>query len=115
MTDQDIWTAEGLLWTGGTDAYRNRMGRTCMMAFPGPGILQGEEILDALADAPRWSEVAMAGRHLAQSDGLIVLGYTARAQRDGDAPYSALCSSTWIDTPAGWRIVQHQQSPVTPA
>jgi len=113
MSDHEIWTIEELLWTGGTDAYRRRMSPLCLMVFPGVGILKGEEILDALAHAPRWSEVRMEGRTLIEADGLISLAYTAHAQRDGDAPYHAFCGSTWRDTPEGWRVFQHQQTPAT--
>lgn len=112
MSDSEIWTIEEILWTGGTDAYRRRMAPLCMMVFPGIGVLKGDEVLDALADAPRWSEVVMEGRTLIETDGLTVLAYTATAQRDGDSPYSAYCSSTWRETPDGWRIVQHQQTPL---
>lgn len=110
MIDPDIWKVEEVLWTGGTDAYRRRMAPLCLMAFPGVGVLKGEEILSALADAPRWSEVRMDGRTMIETDGLLVLAYEAHAQRDGDSPYTATCTSTWRETPDGWRIVQHQQS-----
>ncbi|EAQ05110.1 hypothetical protein OB2597_07490 [Pseudooceanicola batsensis HTCC2597] len=112
MPEPDIWETEKLLWTGGTDAYRRRLGASCLMAFPGMGILQGEEILDAIADAPRWSEVDFVGKRVIETNGLTVLAYRAHALRDGDAPYDALCSSTWQHTAEGWRIVQHQQSPL---
>ncbi|MGI3168834.1 DUF4440 domain-containing protein [Pseudooceanicola sp. C21-150M6] len=113
MTEpDDVWTVEELLWTGGTDAYRARMAPLCMMAFPGPGILRGTDILDALAAAPRWTRVDMTGRQMAETDDLRVLAYRAHALRDGDAPYDALCSSTWTRTAEGWRIIQHQQSPL---
>jgi len=111
MAEQsDIWTIEELLWTGGTDAFRARMAPTCLMAFPGLGTLQGEEILDSLKDAPRWQHVRMDARHLAETDGLAVLSYRATAIREGDQAYHALCMSTWKNTTGGWRLVQHQQS-----
>ncbi|WP_375691574.1 nuclear transport factor 2 family protein [Pseudooceanicola sp. LIPI14-2-Ac024] len=110
--DDDIWTAEELLWTGGTDAFRNRLAPACLMAFPGIGALEGEAILDSLKDAPRWQTVEMAGRHRVETDGIAVLAYTATGLRDGDAPYTALCTSTWVSTPDGWRLAQHQQAPL---
>ncbi|WP_160382068.1 nuclear transport factor 2 family protein [Pseudooceanicola pacificus] len=113
MTDDTkLWDIEELLWTGGTDALRNRLAPACLMSFPGTGVLEGEAILDSLKDAPRWQQVAMDSRHLARTDGLAVLCYTASALRDGDAPYRAMCSSTWARTGDGWRLVQHQQTPL---
>ena len=108
----DIWKVEELLWTGGTDAFERRLGPICTMAFPGAGILDRDDILPTLSLAPRWSHVDMRKRHQAETNGTIVLAYHAHALREGDAPYDALCSSTWVDTADGWRIVQHQQSPL---
>ncbi|MGR3453250.1 nuclear transport factor 2 family protein [Pseudooceanicola sp.] len=110
--EDDIWTIEELLWTGGTDAFRNRLAPACLMAFPAIGALEGEEILDSLKDAPRWQSVEMTGRHRVETDGLAVLCYHAKGQREGDAPYEAICTSTWVNGSGGWRLVQHQQSPI---
>ncbi|GGH52498.1 DUF4440 domain-containing protein [Frigidibacter albus] len=107
-----IWTLEAALWTGGLPEYRKSMDPSCMMVLPGPGILQGEAILASLEAAPRWREVDMAGRHLAETDGLCVLGYVATANREGAAPYRAACSSAWVRRESGWKIVQHQQTPL---
>jgi hypothetical protein len=111
-TGPEIWKAEEVMWTGGTDAFQRRMGPVCVMTFPGIGVLERDEILPTLAVAPRWSHIDMKEKHLAETDGMIVLGYRAYAIRDGDAPYNAFCSSTWISTPEGWRIVQHQHTPI---
>ncbi|WP_088624608.1 nuclear transport factor 2 family protein [Oceanicola sp. 22II-s10i] len=108
----DIWQIEELLWTGGTDAFRRRMADGCLMAFPGIGTLQGEQILESLKEAPRWQSVEMEGRHVSETDGLTVLSYRARAVREGDPVCEALCTSTWIWRDGGWLLVQHQQSPV---
>ena len=116
MTDEDdIWTIEDLLWTGGTDAFRNRLSPACLMAFPGIGVLQGEQIMDSLKQAPRWQSVSMEGRHKAETDGVAVLGYVATGLRDGDAPYHAQCTSTWVRSAQGWRLVQHQHTPLQTA
>ncbi|MGR3320684.1 MAG: nuclear transport factor 2 family protein [Pseudooceanicola sp.] len=111
MTAQeDIWQVEEILWTGGTDAFRKRLDRECLMAFPGVGVLEGDEILDSLKDAPRWQSVEMDDRHSTGDEDVIVLSYRAVAIRDGDAPYNALCTSTWRRTAKGWRLLQHQHS-----
>ena len=111
----DIWSIEELLWTGGTDAFRNRMAPACLMAFPGIGVLEGDAVLDSLKDAPRWQSVEMAGRHRVETDGVTVLSYRATGMRDGDAPYTALCTSTWPRGRDGWRLGQHQQAADAPA
>ena len=112
MSVADIWEAEELLWTGGTDAFRNRMAEGCLMVFPGMGVLKWDAVLDALSAAPRWSQVAMTERHEEASDGVTVLAYRARGLRDGDEPYDAYCSSTWVQVGGQWRIAQHHQTPL---
>lgn len=109
-TTDDIWQIEELLWTGGTDVFRTRLAPTCLMAFPGIGMLEGDEIFESLKDAPRWTSVEMTGRHRLETDGLTVVGYTATGRREGEDPYHALCTSTWLNAAGGWRLVQHQQS-----
>ncbi len=112
MADEDdIWRIEELLWTGATDAFERRMADGCLMAFPGIGALAGEEIVESLKDVPRWQSVRMETRRCVETDGITVLSYIATGLRDGDPPYRALCTSTWRQTPQGWRLVQHQQSP----
>ena len=107
-----IWTLETALWTGGLPEYRKSLDPSCIAVLPGPGILQGEAILAALEAAPRWREVDMAGRHLAETDALCVLGYIATASREGAAPWRAACSSTWARRDNEWKIVRHQQTPL---
>ncbi|WP_376089685.1 DUF4440 domain-containing protein [Roseomonas sp. CCTCC AB2023176] len=107
-----MWRAEEALWTGGPDAYAQSMDPVAVKAFPGAGILDGPAIAEAIAAAPRWASVTMAGRVLARpAKGLVVLGYTAEGRRDGAAPYRAACTSTWREGLDGWRLVQHAQPP----
>ena len=113
MTDRyDIWETEERLWTGGVEVYRTHMAPGCLMAFPGIGLIQGEAIIASLQDAPRWREVSFEGSHKAESDEVIVLGYTATGQRDDQPAYRAVCTSTWCLMTEGWRLVQHHQSPL---
>lgn len=86
----------------------------CIMAFPPPtGLLAGAAIGKSLAAAPRWASNAMAERQVAHpAPGLAVLGYQACGLREGAAPYRAFCTSCYRATAAGWRLVQHQQTPI---
>ncbi|WP_109468162.1 nuclear transport factor 2 family protein [Albibacillus kandeliae] len=111
-TQDDIWTAEEQLWTGTADMMKDRIAPTCLMAFPGEGLLQSAAIAAAIEDSVRWENVLMKGRFKAETDGTIVLGYTATGYRDGRPPYHALCTSTWRQTAHGWQMIQHQQTPI---
>jgi hypothetical protein len=108
---QEIWKMEERLWLEGGPAFAALLHRDCLMAFAPTGLIQGEAIRKGLDDFPRWSSALMTGRVMTRPAGPVrVLGYRVRAQRDGDEPYVALCSSTWLETPRGWRLVQHQHS-----
>ena len=83
------------------------------MLLPAPAGLMGRaDSLQAIAQAPRWTEAAFSGTQTLQpADGLVLLVYAVEARRDGQAPYRAWCSSTYLRTPAGWRLLLHQQTP----
>lgn len=113
-TDEDLWSLEERLWTSGVEQYERTLDPECVMAFPPPtGIMVGRGIFESLKGAPRWSSVTMAERHVARpSSDVGILAYRARGVRDGAPAYEAYCSSTYRRTPGGWRLVQHQQTPL---
>lgn len=113
MTDDDAWRMEERFWTGGTGQYREALDPRCVMAFPAPaGIIAGADIVRSLANAPRWSSVDMADKHLERLGAdLMVLAYKAHGRREGAAAYEAYCTSTYRRDADRWRLVQHQQTP----
>ena len=45
-------------------------------------------------------------------EGLIVIGYTVDAEKDGGEKYAAHCTSTYRRLEHEvWKVVQHQQTP----
>ena len=116
MTKEDeLWSIEEQLWTGGQDQYERTLDPKCVMAFPPPaGILAGARIVESLKGAPRWSSVTMSERHLARpTPDVSVLAYRARGERSGaSAAYDAYCTSTYRREAGGWRLLQHQQTPL---
>ncbi|WP_179209233.1 MULTISPECIES: DUF4440 domain-containing protein [Haematobacter] len=111
MPANGIWEQEESLWIGGRLAYMNHMAPGCLMAFPESGLVQNDAILEAVDSAPRWRSVNMTGRRLTESDSVVVLGYVASAERGGSS-YRAICTSVYRRDPEGWRLVQHQQTPL---
>ena len=105
----DRWADEEAWWTLGTAEARRRAHPSCVMAFA-HGVLQGEAIFAALDAAPRWQEVVMTDRRVVEGEDAVVLAYRARARRNGEAPYEAFCTSTWVRQNDGWRLIQHQQT-----
>ncbi len=109
----ELWTTEHRLWLDGAGAYGELMAPRCVMAFGPMGILEDDAIVESLRGAPRWTQVEMADQVLAQpTPDVAVLAYRAQARRDGAEPYAALCTSTYLRIGEGWRIAQHQQTPL---
>ena len=114
MDAEDIWDIEAGFWLDGPRFYRDHMFPGAHMTFPDPvGILRGEAILDGLKDAPRWEAVDMEEKTDLRVGDTLVLSYRATARRDGDRPYAALCSSTYVVQHQSWKLISHQQTPLT--
>ena len=115
MQTHELWSIEERLWTDGAKFYDNHVSGACMMAFPRPiGLLQGSAVFEVAENAPRWNAVHMRDREQKiVSASVRVLGYRARGERDGAAPYECYCTSTYHDDGNGWRLVRHQQTPIT--
>jgi Domain of unknown function (DUF4440) len=114
VADDTFWKMEERLWTGGVAAYEERLDADCIMAFPPPaGLMKREAIFASISKARRWTAVEMTGRHTSHPrDSVAVLGYRARARR-GEETYEAVCTSVYVLRDGGWRMVQHQQTPLT--
>lgn len=113
MEDDRIWEFERSLWLGDADQYHALIDDACVMVVPThPFILTGEAAADAVSATPRWSEVDFDNTSVARpQEGLIVIGYRARASRDEEV-YEAYCTSTLRRLSHDeWRVVQHQQTP----
>ena len=113
MEDKRIWEFERELWLGGGDVYRKNVAEDCVMALPAePFLYDHEAAIEAVEKTPRWNEVEFADRRVTRpEEGLIVIGYRAKAKGD-DKTYHALCTSTLRRLGHDdWVVVQHQQTP----
>ena len=114
MDDERIWAFEHSLWTATPEHYRESIDDECLMVLPEPPyVMSGQQAVDAVSDTPRWSKVELSERRVARpQEGLIVIAYSARAEREGNTPYEAHCTTTFRRLgPEEWRVVQHQQTP----
>lgn len=113
MDDDRILALERRLWQEGASAYDALLDDGALMAFPQIGTMRAAAVRASIQEAPRWDSVAFADVLVARpADAVVVIGYRAEAARAGAAPYRCLCTSTYHLTEEGWRIVQHQQSPI---
>lgn len=78
-----------------------------------PFILTGQQAIDAVAATPRWSRIELSERQVARpQEGIIVIAYKARGEREGVPSYEAHCTSTYRRLAhEEWRVIQHQQTP----
>ncbi|MCI0753097.1 nuclear transport factor 2 family protein [Teichococcus vastitatis] len=114
MEDERIWPLEESLWTADPQHYRELIDDECLMVLPEPPfVLGGEQAVAAVSDTPRWSKVEFSAQQVRRpQEGLIVIAYKARAEREGHEPYEAHCTTTFRRLgPEEWRVIQHQQTP----
>lgn len=114
MTFESLWDTERRFWLDGPDFYDKTMLPHARMVFPLPvGILHGGAIVAGLRQGPRWQSVDMQERSETASGDTVVLAYRATGTRQGAGPYAALCSSTYVKLADGWKLLFHQQTPMT--
>ena len=114
MDDGRIWGSEEGLWVGSAENYRQTIDDECLMVLPEPPyVMSGAQAIEAVVSTPRWSKVEITHKQVARPhEGLIVIAYSAKAHKDGKAPYEAHCTTTYRMIEHGtWRVVQHQQTP----
>ena len=114
MDDDRVWAFEKDLWLGGGDVYRTGIDPEARMALPEPPfIFAGQNAIGAVEATPRWSNVAFEDGTIARPQhGLIVVAYTAHAQRHGHDAYVAHCTTTYrLNEDHAWKVIQHQQTP----
>jgi len=107
------WALEENFWLEGPDFYRAHLAADAEMWFPDrPGPLKGQQILDALENAPRWEGVVFDHQTLDVTDDRITLRYHATARRDGQIDYTAHCTTTYMREPDGLKLLEHHQRAV---
>jgi hypothetical protein len=118
MDDARVWGSEEGLWTGDADNYRRTIHEECLMVLPSkPFVVTGKQAADAVSGTPRWTKAALTDRRVSRPrEGLIIVAYTARAERDGVQPYEAHCTTTYHRLEHDhWQVIQHQQTPAIAA
>lgn len=90
--------------------YGRHLSEDALMAFPF-GIMDRAESLAAIAAAQPWSRYDMQDARvlgLGRDSGVVV--YSVTAQREGQEPFTATVSSTFVRQDGEWRLAFHQQS-----
>ena len=113
MQDDRLWGFEQSLWLEGRENYREKVDPEVVMVLPRPPyVLAGEEAIAAVVATPVWDRAELTQRHVARpQEGMIVVAYRVRAEKDDYTSYEAWCSSVYRRLEHEiWRVVQHQQN-----
>lgn len=114
MDDDRLWGFEQSLWLEGEDNYREKVDAQVQMVLPMPPyVYSGEEAIAAVSATPIWDRADLTERRVSRpQEGLIVIAYRVRADKEGSNSYEAHCTSVIRRLEHEvWRVVQHQQTP----
>jgi hypothetical protein len=109
--EEEGWQALATAGEAGRNFYQTVLHDDAIMLFPGGLRLEGKtDILDSLA-AQSWQSFQIEEPQLLPlAEDVAVVIYKVEAQRDGDEPYAAVISSTYICRDGEWKLRLHQQS-----
>jgi hypothetical protein len=110
----DLLSIERELWTGGADSYLGNLDASCLIAFTQmAGVMTREQVADTVQAGPRWRVQEMDFEGLVQpTDDIAMLTYRVRSSR-GDEQYRARISSGYVRRNGDWKMMFHQQTPLT--
>jgi hypothetical protein len=111
VLERDGWNA--LCQRRGAEHFGDLMTADALMVLANGQVMDREEVVAALADAPAWASFQLADvRAVAVGDGGAALVYRATARRDADAPpFVAVMTSVYAKDGQQWRLVLYTQTP----
>lgn len=97
----------------GADFYGRLMTSDGVMVLAHGQVLDRQEVIDSLNDAPPWRSYRIADQRLIRlSENDVILVYTGQADREDEAAFVALMSSVYTRRDGAWRLALYQQTPV---
>lgn len=115
LTLSNLLEQERSFWLQGQSWYEEHLHPEAMMVFPEPtGFLLRGEIIEALADAPRWGSVEFSDVRLIhpRPDTAILIYRATGCYEEDDEKYVTLASSVYCLEQDRVMLVCHQQSPI---
>ncbi len=93
--------------------YGDLMTDDGVMVLANGMLLTRDEVVASLADAPSWDGYDLDDvRCVRVRDDVAALVYRGTARRDGEEPFVAVMSSTYVRDGEGWRLALYTQTPV---
>ena len=107
---------ERQFWLADAAYYEQHVAADALMVLPEPaGLQRKDQVVRSIAASQRWSEVELENVTLLRlGERNAILHYRALARRPGqEARYAALVSSVYTSRDQEWKLVFHQQTPIT--
>jgi hypothetical protein len=112
----DLLALERKLWSGGRAAYERALDDDCLIAFTEMAGVSSRDSIAKQADASRWHDLHLAVEGFLQpTDDVALLTYRASATRAEQEPYTARVSSGYVRRQGDWKLMFHQQTPLSTA
>lgn len=113
--EQELMALERGFWTGGADFYRAHLDDSCLVVFSEmAGVMTRESVARTAQETGRWRDVTLEPKGLVQpAADIAIVSYEARATRASGEAYAAMVSSGYVRRADGWKMIFHQQTPVS--
>jgi ketosteroid isomerase-like protein len=108
--NEEIIAIETQLAGGDDSTYERYLTDDAVVIVPGATMTKAKTVA-AMADSPGWLSVRLSSASFVDlAEGLVLLSYDFRGER-ADMEYEARLTSIYRETPDGWRMTFHQQTP----
>ncbi len=95
----------------GSEFYGSVMPADAVMVLANGAVMDREQVVRALRDAPPWDEYSIADpRTVRLTDGAVALVYTGTGKR-GDQTFVGVMTSVYVRSGDGWKLAVYQQTP----
>jgi hypothetical protein len=110
---EDLYELERVLGDGDGDTYREHLSDDAVVVVPGRAMTK-EETVAAMDASAGWDESSFDDeRFMRIGDDTALLNYRFSGRRGDAFRYTALMGSLYVQRNGAWKMVYHQQTPLT--
>lgn len=113
-TVYDIWQIEKQVWLKGPQESRDLVLPSALILTPPQHAAQRfKDYVEATTGVKPFTDVSFDDRVYSDHDGTTVIAYVATAHHpEIEDEYRASCSTIYVDTPEGVKVLAHHQVPL---
>lgn len=113
-SQQQFEKMERGFWTEGAGYYRMHVAQQCVLSFPGMAGVYSNEDVASQTGGNRWHDAEMTVKGFLKPSGdTAILTYEATGTRNDIEKYRALVSTVYALHRGEWKLVFHQQTPLS--